>query len=80
LNNETRTSLILFQECLEGSFLSPEQIRIINALSSIWKIMLLDKIYNDVNWKDKSIYDILRPENKWTEYRDVTEEEAEYAT
>jgi hypothetical protein len=41
-----------------------DQIRIFNTISPVWKIMLLDRIYNKVYWKDRTSYGILKPENK----------------
>jgi hypothetical protein len=65
-----------FNSILKVNVMNIDQIRIFNAISPVWKIMLLDRIYNEVYWKDKTSYEILKSENTWEEYEDVTDEKS----
>jgi hypothetical protein len=47
------------------------QIKIFNALSPVWKCMVLERFYYEINWlKSKGLYGILKPDGKLEVYED----------
>jgi hypothetical protein len=39
------------KECFNFNFVTETQARVIEALSSTWKVLLMDRLYNIVEWK-----------------------------
>jgi hypothetical protein len=57
------------EEVIGKEGLSDTQIRIFNALSPIWKCMVMERFYKEINWiKSNGLVDILKPDGNLVIY------------
>jgi hypothetical protein len=76
LNKEEEHTRFYLEEVIGLEGLTETQIRIFHALSPIWKGMVLERFYDEINWeKAHNLIDILKPDGELVVYRNEKNEE-----
>jgi hypothetical protein len=61
LNNGTDHVMFYMKECLNFNFITDTQALVIDALSPIWKVLLMERLYHIVGWKIRTPFEMLIP-------------------
>jgi hypothetical protein len=65
------------KECLNFNFITDTQALVIDALSPIWKVFLMERLNHIVGWKIRTPFEMLLP-RKGKILRDVVTEDEKY--
>jgi hypothetical protein len=67
-----------FREVIKMDELEEVQVRLFKELSPVWKAMILDRIYEEIEWENTP-REIVKIENKFTVYNEGTKDEHYFA-